>query len=316
MSYSGTEYEDVEVTVNVDTEPFDGSIHKCNGQVNILTGAVAASEAAQVASIHQSSRKVGKSIISGFFKTVRSDISQQIAELQSRIDSTLLHLQSTGQRCLEKQQQMGVDYNRLKQRYIQIFDDLDKELKNRINELDKAAFGFKRTGDASSLRALTDDLVSTAVISATESRQLEAQISASLMKKRAMDTIQSAAGFPERQKANDMAIERIKIDQSRSGSIYMPVCMFEVDNGSDIIDHEIFQPDGATPIDEKALREGFERHETSQVSVADMSHIREYFSREVYDGIGGGSMPRKGSHEARVIDYMNKMFNENNIKTY
>lgn len=316
VSYSGTEYEDVVVSINVDTNSFDGSVRQCKGKVDLLTGAVAASEAAQVASIRQSSRKIGKSIIRGFFKTVASDISQQIAELRNRIDSTLLHLQATGQRCMEKRQQMSVDYNRLKQRYTQIFDDLDNELRNRIHELDKAVFAFKQTGDGNALRTLTDDLVGTAAISATESRLLEAQISASMMKKRAMDTIQSAAGFIDRQQANDRALGKTMLAEDGSGVVYVPVCLFEVHNGGGITDHMLFQPDGMQPIDEETLREGFNQLPPSNAprSDADLARIRECFAREVAMGVQGGAMPRQGSHEARVIEYMNKMFNAN-IKT-
>ena len=59
-SYSGTAYEDVVVNVEVDTTPFDASTHRCGGQVDLLTGSVAATEAAQVASIKENSRKAGR----------------------------------------------------------------------------------------------------------------------------------------------------------------------------------------------------------------------------------------------------------------
>jgi len=49
--YSGTEYEEVDVHINVDTDPFDNSVEHCNTNVNLLTGAVVATEAAQLVSI-------------------------------------------------------------------------------------------------------------------------------------------------------------------------------------------------------------------------------------------------------------------------
>lgn len=71
VSYSGTEYEDVAVNIEVDTSPFDSSVAGCNTSVNLLTGAVVATEAAQIAAVDQNAKKVGSTIVEGFFKTIR-----------------------------------------------------------------------------------------------------------------------------------------------------------------------------------------------------------------------------------------------------
>ena len=90
VSYSGTAYEDVVVNINVDTDAFDSSVRHCNNSVGALTGAVVATEGAQVASIRQNAIKIGQTIVDGFFSTVRSEISQQITELKNRISLSLL----------------------------------------------------------------------------------------------------------------------------------------------------------------------------------------------------------------------------------
>ena len=130
--YSGTAYEDVQVNIDVETTPFDNSVAHCNNSVNVLTGAVVATEAAQVASIDSNAKKIGSTIVEGFFKTIRSEISQQISELSSRLDATLMHLHKMAKRCVEKQKQMESDYNGVSNRYMKIFDDLNNELANRI----------------------------------------------------------------------------------------------------------------------------------------------------------------------------------------
>ena len=88
VSYSGTQYENVVVNINVDTDSFDSSVKQCNNSVGVLTGAVVATEGAQVLSIKKNAQKIGQTIIDGFFKTVRSEISQQIMELKNQIEST------------------------------------------------------------------------------------------------------------------------------------------------------------------------------------------------------------------------------------
>ena len=147
VSYSGTAYEDVVVNINVDTDAFDSSVRHCNNSVGALTGAVVATEGAQVASIRQNAIKIGQTIVDGFFSTVRSEISQQITELKNRIDADLIHLNELAKRCVDKQRQMESDYNRISGRYLKIFSDLDNELDNRIHEIDRPVFEFRqRTG--------------------------------------------------------------------------------------------------------------------------------------------------------------------------
>ena len=67
-SYSGTAYETVEVSVEVLTDPLEKSVDHCNSQVNTLTKAIVATEAAQIASINANAKKVSGTIVEGFFQ--------------------------------------------------------------------------------------------------------------------------------------------------------------------------------------------------------------------------------------------------------
>ncbi len=193
--YSGTEYEDVNVSIEVDTEPFDNSVEHCNTNVNLLTGAVVATEAAQIVSIDKNSKKVAETIITGFFGYIRSEISQQIAELSQNIDAQLMHLKELAQSCLAKKKQMEGDFTRISSRYIKIFDDLNNELSNRIYELDKPTFVFKKELDNQSIRTTNNDLVNTVAIFGKEGSELQSKISASIAKKRALATLNKAKVF-------------------------------------------------------------------------------------------------------------------------
>ena len=98
-SYSGSTKETIHFNVTVDTDPFDESVEHMKDGVDLLTGSVAATEAAQVSSIRENSARIGQTIISGFFKTVKSDISQQITELRTRTDALLVQLNELAKRC-------------------------------------------------------------------------------------------------------------------------------------------------------------------------------------------------------------------------
>lgn len=192
-SYSGSVTETVHFNVTVDTDPFDHSVDTLEHGVDLLTGSVVATEAAQVKSIADNSRKVGQTIISGFFKTVRSDISQQITELSTRIDALLLQLKSFADRCHDKQRQMKEDYNRLSSRYIKIFDDLNHELENRIYAIDQPVFAFQRLAD--SVGSTPVQAIGTATVTATEQAHLHSILSVSRLKHLAAETIDDGRHF-------------------------------------------------------------------------------------------------------------------------
>ena len=243
VSYSGTAYEDVVVNILVETDRFDDSVNDCNGHVGLLTGAVVATEIAQVASIRDKAIKVGDTIINGFFKAVRSEISQQISELSSRIDATLLHLEELSKRCLGKKRQMEVDYNRLSGRYLKIFDELNAELKNRIYELDKPAFKFREVGDKNSYRALGNDMVGTVAVSGAENSRLEAMITASVVKKQAKDTIGMANDFLMKQKNTERLLSECILEDSSDGQYYVPVCYMETSGRDGNVERNIYGTD-------------------------------------------------------------------------
>ena len=142
----------VDVNIFVDTSSFDRSVEHCGNNVDLLTGAVVATEVAEIASIKENSERVADTIIGGFFSYIRSEISQQIAELTQNIDAQLMHLKELMQSCRSKKNQMEGDFNRISGRYVKIFEDLNNELSNRIFELDKPTFVFKKETDNQKIR--------------------------------------------------------------------------------------------------------------------------------------------------------------------
>ena len=241
VSYSGTVTEEIEVNVEVDTDPFEKSINDCNQSVGGLTEAVVATEVAQIASINTNAKKVSGAIIKGFFSTIRSEITQQIAELQSQVDATLIHLRGLAQRCVEKQKQMERDYNSIAKRYLKTFEDLNNELSNRIYELNKPAFTFCKQSNQQNNRTCENDLVSTVTIFAKEEAELVAQVSASVAKKRALDTIEKVNTFLQKQKQLEELINLNMLKESKNATTYTPICFIETENEQKQIDKKLYQ---------------------------------------------------------------------------
>ena len=232
----------LEVNIHVDTDTFDNSVENCNTNVNLLTGAVVATEAAQLVSIDKNSRKVANTIISGFFGYIRSEISQQVAELSQNIDAQLMHLKELAQSCLAKKKQMEGDFNRISSRYVKIFDDLNNELSNRVHELDKPTFVFKKETDSQNKRTSENDMVNTAAILGGECGNLHTKISTSIAKKRALDTLNQAKVFLWQQKKLNNTIQQCMLNENTDNQKFSPVCFIETNNEKNQIGKNLFIP--------------------------------------------------------------------------
>lgn len=224
-SYSGV--EPVYITIDVDTNAFDSSVDNCNSSVNALTAAVVATEAAQVESKRNASRRIAASIVKGFFDYVGAELSQKIKELASQCESLFVALMGHKENCLAKNKQMQDDYNRISRRYAKIFDDLDKETISRIELLDKPTFEFADTAQKLIDRNCSTDLLGISTVSANESIKLETVLSCSHIKQQASILLGKANNYLQGtyRLANSV---RDMLDDSETGEgILLPVMFVE-----------------------------------------------------------------------------------------
>lgn len=187
--------EPVYITIDVDTDVFDASVEHCTDAVNALTGAVVATEAAQVESKRRASKQIAASIVKGFFEYVGADLSQKIKELASKCESLFFALMGHKENCLSKSKQMQDDYNRISKRYSKIFEDLDKETVSRIEVLDRPTFQFAETAQNLIDRNSNTELLGISTISANESIKLETVLSCSHVKQQASILLAKANNY-------------------------------------------------------------------------------------------------------------------------
>lgn len=310
VNYSGSVSDTVYITIEVDTDSFDKGVHTCKSAVNGLTSSVAATEAAQIAAINQNAEKVGSTIISGFFNTIRLEIDQQIMELNSRIEATFLHLQELKKRCLEKQKQMERDYQSIAGRYLKIFEDLNHELANRIQLLDKPTFLFKEQCDLQQSRTMENDLASTVTVFGREEAALQAQISASLTKKRALETIGKANTFLLKQKQLEETIDKNMLKEQAQGTRYAPVCFIETQSAKNELDKEVFPCELLREQDPKELLSDFQEKAWSNLPQEESNQISRFFNAELNQKYTQGD-----THTSRVRERILKLLNFNHIKS-
>lgn len=225
VSYSGS--EPVYITIDVDTNAFDASVGHCNNAVNALTGAVVATEAAQVESKRQASKQIASTIVKGFFDYVGADLSQKIKELSSKCESLFIALMGHKDNCLSKSKQMQDDYNRISKRYSKIFEDLDKETVLRIEVLDKPTFQFAESAQKLVDRNSNTELLGISTISANENIKLETVLSCSHVKQQAGVLLDKANCYLQGTYRLANSVRDMLADSQAENDILLPVMFVE-----------------------------------------------------------------------------------------
>lgn len=308
VSYSGTAYETVNIDIFVDTDPFDNSVGDCRRTVDVLTGAVVATNAAQCKSIHDNSRKVGKTIVDGFFKTIQSDLTQQIAQLNAGIEAQLVHMRELGKRCVAQQSQMATDYGRICKRYTKIFDELDTELENRIYALDRPSFGLKRTAEELEPGTGASGAVARVSIGGAESARLASQMEAGAVKRHALESIDKAHALLRRQRDDQQLLESALMPGDE-GTIYEPVVYMEAASGPGasyaLMAGEPYKDSnkGVLEADIKA------RDWSAPITAAEAEALRSFYLNEVEKNAQNGDSGR------RIREYMIRLFDISKTKT-
>lgn len=307
-SYSGTAYEDVEVEIHVDTTSFDASVANCNGHVNGLTASVAAMNTAQCVSIAENAEKVSKTLIDGFFHTVRTDLSTQRAELEQTIQARLLLLRQQAATLKEKQKTMAEDYARTTARYQKLFTDLNNELSVRIHQVDQPVFDVVREADTQSDRMLHTDMVQTAVTMSKESSMLQAQIGAATVKHHALESMSQIQGFLSTKAATERTLVQACVENGAGDESYLvPVCFMKTESENRLVNRQCVIPDYYRSRNPKLQEELCDRLEDADFHDGDSGseQLKSYFQSEIANNIAGND-----SHSQRVRDMINKMLNK------
>jgi hypothetical protein len=306
--YSGTAHEEVEVDIHVNTVPFDASVADCNNTVGGLTASVGAMNAAQCLAIAQNAEKVSKTIINGFFHTIRTDLSTQKAELEQAIQAKLMLLRQQAESLRKKQENMAEDYARTTARYQKTFEDLNKELSNRIHEIDQPIFKLVSEVDSQSDRMLHTDMVQTAVTMYKESSTLQAQISTATVKRHALEAMNQAQNFLMSKALTERTIQKTTIEGNGQDKYFVPVCYMKTESENKHVEQQCVMPDyymEKNPRLKENLCNKLEEMELGTDDENSAEQLRSYVQTEIGNNIKGNDI-----HSTRVRDMINKMLNK------
>ena len=128
------------IPCEVDTTPMAAEIKRVSNHVDGTTAAVVTMQSAVIAAEKHSADKVCSNVNRGFFTLMRSQISQKIAYKQSRVEALLMQLAQQKRQLLSIKSNMEREYGRIAARYLKIFTSVNKELEQRIRQVDQPVF--------------------------------------------------------------------------------------------------------------------------------------------------------------------------------
>jgi hypothetical protein len=249
----------VNINLSVDTRQFDYSVAHCVGGVQALAGAVAATNTAQVGAIAASAHKVGSSMLGGFFKLIRSELTQQISENKARCEALLLKLNDMKVAVLARKSQMGGDFARIADRYMQLFQDMDRELANRVRAIDGPAFSLREAASGRETRSSAGSVATLATLVAGEENQARTNLGICALRSNAISLLQRASAFLALDRRLNESLRSVLIADGSAAvrDRHLPVLYAEMDLDASprhqtlLMDAKGFKAFGSAPIQQQ-----------------------------------------------------------------
>ena len=275
----------INVTINVNTHPFDGSVSRFNTSIDALTGSVVAMNAAQCVAIQETAKEVSASLIDGFFGTINTELSQQLQALDSAIKATFGLIAEQGKAVTEKKNQMEGDYNRISSRYLRLFTDLDSECHKRIYALDKQSFTLSEKVQEQLLSESSSNTAAMNLLGIEEVSSSKTLVFISSINRRALEVLRTLHSYINQESDINSLVNSLLVDEEIDGNISLciPIVWIESDMPeSNTVKHESFIPDF---VDEQRKQSITEKTESfcsglSQSAWAAEEQEREALSRE------------------------------------
>ena len=305
--------KDIYVNVNVNTTPFDNSVYQCGNHVETLTGSIIGFKTANVASKVDNEKQIANCVTSGFSSLIEQHLSLQNVGFEAKMHTLAGALMQQCRDLADKHKVMNKDYNQIKSHYVNLFEDITKELNNRIKQLIKPCFDFVSQVRQEQNRRIETSLLSVATTTGKESDSARIAIQASKMKSHAENLISTAGGFIKGNKSLGIAKDTFCIDTEESNKVcYAPVIIaYSGDDSSSLKQTIYVNPiiDGNKEAKESLLNSANSLKER-EISIDDKNRIGVYFNQMLSD-VSDGS-----ARSQRIVAMMKGFFENNSFKTF
>lgn len=213
----------------VDTSPMAAEINRVSKHVDGTTTAVVAMQAAVCKAQKDAADDVCSNVNRGFYALMHSQLSQKIAKWKSDVDATLMQLNQQRRQLSAIRTRMEHDYGLLTARYTKLFSTLNRALRRRVYELDKAAFKFAVT-EIDTIGNRGRQLTATVPVAQTESLATSQKLMASNLKFRGAHLLNVMKTFLTGLNEQKVLTSKVLIDkeiESADEPVYIPVIIWE-----------------------------------------------------------------------------------------
>lgn len=197
----------------IDTHEMAQTINSVKHHVDGTTGAVVAMQAAVIDAEKKGADLVCKRVNQGFYAMVHSQISQKMAKLKSRVDAQLLRMAQQAKQLEGIRRIMERDYQMISQRYHKTFTTLNRELRQRVTELDRPIIKFA-SAEADKLTNRNEQTVSAVPVGQSETVKTANKLIASRLKHSASRAISTIERFVAAANSLNAITDRILLRRS------------------------------------------------------------------------------------------------------
>ncbi len=213
----------------IDTSELAQEIHSVKQHVNATTTAVVGLQAAVIKAQADGAEHVCKKVNQGFYALIHSQISQKMAALHSKLDAQILRLNQQRKQLSAIRQRMERDYQMISARYLKIFNSLNRNLAQRITEVDRPVILFATT-ETDKIANRSNQMVATVPMGQAESVKTSQAVVSSNLKYRAAKAIESIDSFIADSKILKSITDRILLPRKMADptlTLCVPVCIAE-----------------------------------------------------------------------------------------
>ena len=296
------------IPCSVDTAPMAAELQSVSNHVKGTTAAVVTMQTAVIAAENKGANKVCSNVNRGFFTLMRSQISQKIANKQSRVEALIMQLGQQKRQLLSIKTNMEREYGRIAERYLRIFTSVNKELESRIRQIDQPAFELVNKHMMTSsnrMNALSGWVTTSQVEGITQSQQ----ILVSKMKHNAQVALEQSTEFLSQIGEQRVLTGKVLISNpmgNESRTCQVPVVIWEtLNDNSGIPRTEVNTPEALAKIHSDQINNVIRESETLPWGEDQSSMVAEEFM----------SIVDSSASTPRVKDMIKKMFASSDYKT-
>jgi hypothetical protein len=283
-------------------------LQSVSNHVKGTTAAVVTMQTAVIAAENKGANKVCSNVNRGFFTLMRSQISQKIANKQSRVEALIMQLGQQKRQLLSMKTNMEREYGRIAERYLRIFTSVNKELESRIRQIDQPVFELVNKHMMTSsnrMNALSGWVTTSQAEGITQSQQ----ILVSKMKHNAQVALEQSTEFLSQIGEQRVLTGKVLISNpmgNESKTCQIPVVIWEtLNDNSGIPRTEVNTPEALAKIHSDQINNVIRESETLPWGEDQSSMVAEEFM----------SIVDSSASTPRVKDMIKKMFASSDYKT-